>query len=107
MKIRKVIALILLVFVLLSSCITIPSLSASSIIYGDANNDSSVDVKDLIRVKRFLAAQDIPINTEAIDVEGKGAVMLEDLVVLRKLLMGIITYSEYITSVGVWLDGAY
>ena len=62
------------------------------IFYGDANGDGFVDNKDLVRIKKYLAAYDYDTNTssEAVsagaDANGDGFVDNKDLVRLKKYL---------------------
>ena len=56
---------------------------------GDANNDKVVDIRDLIRVKRYLAGTTTDISIEAADFDGDGEVKAADLASLRKYLLGV------------------
>lgn len=67
------------------------SVSAATV-YGDANADSRVDIKDLVRVKKYLADENTPINLEAVDDDENGKIESSDLIKLRKVLLGVETY---------------
>ena len=67
------------------------SVSAATV-YGDANADSRVDVKDLVRVKKYLAYENIPINLEAVDDDESGEIEIPDLIKLKKVLLGAEAY---------------
>lgn len=55
----------------------------------DINGDGQEDIKDLIRLKRFLAETDVTAS-EAADVNCDGQKNSEDMAVLRKILLGIL-----------------
>ncbi len=66
--------------------------SAASIVYGDATGDGIVDGKDLVRLKKYLAAYDYETGTSDVAIEpsadatGDGAVDGKDLVRLKKYI---------------------
>lgn len=60
----------------------------SSALPGDTNDDESVDVLDLVRLRKYLVNSSTPINETNADLDGDGTVALRDLVLLRKLLVG-------------------
>ena len=56
---------------------------------GDPNKDGSVDLKDVVLIRRWLAGGwDAVINEANADVNGDGVVSSKDLVVLRRYLAG-------------------
>lgn len=55
--------------------------------FGDANSDGYIDIRDLVRYKRYLADDRITINTELADVNLDKAITLSDLVLIRKYLI--------------------
>lgn len=56
---------------------------------GDANNDLSIDVIDLVRMKKCLAGMDTIIcNTDSAEIDGDGIFGAGDLVRLRQYLLG-------------------
>lgn len=57
-------------------------------IAGDINGDGVVNGKDLTRLRKYLAGQDVQVNEDALDVNGDGAVNGKDLTRLLKYLAG-------------------
>lgn len=55
---------------------------------GDANDDESIDLKDLVTIKKKLASATAPEIIKAIDVNGDGLFDGNDLVTFRKYLLG-------------------
>ena len=63
--------------------------SAPARIAGDANGDSSVDVRDITAMVRALAGGwNVTVDESAADVSGDGAFTLLDVTVLRRYLAG-------------------
>lgn len=56
---------------------------------GDANDDESIDLRDLITIKKKLASATAPETIKAIDVNGDGLFDGNDLVTFRKYLLGV------------------
>lgn len=57
-------------------------------ILGDTNIDGVVDIKDLVRIKRFLADNTVEISIFA-DISGNGLVLSNDLVYMRALILNL------------------
>ena len=56
---------------------------------GDLNNDSVVNVKDVIWLRKFISGEDVPsLNTSAADVDGNGKNNITDLLLLRRFIVG-------------------
>ncbi len=55
---------------------------------GDVNGDGTVDILDLIRLRKYLAQVNVEINSVNTDLTGDGLVNADDLVRLRKYLVG-------------------
>ena len=64
------------------------SAADSDHIPGDINGDGAVNTKDLTRLIRVLAGDDISRVEEALDVNGDGEINIKDLVRLMKYLSG-------------------
>lgn len=63
---------------------------------GDVNGDGSVDIRDLVRFKRYEAKDDVEFFAEAADINGDAEITSQDIASLRKVLLGIeIETSEY------------
>lgn len=59
-------------------------------IQGDANNDKAVDIRDLVRVKKYLSnTADAAFNYKAANINLDNKVDARDLAALRKILLGI------------------
>ena len=57
--------------------------------YGDANGDGSVNMKDVLILRKFLAGMDVTLVDEAADVTIDGDVNMKDVLLLRKFLANI------------------
>ena len=56
---------------------------------GDVNNDGSLDLKDIVIMRRALAGGwDLRIDGEAADVNKDGSFDLKDVVLLRRYIAG-------------------
>lgn len=55
---------------------------------GDANNDGTVNNKDLTRLFQYLSSYDVPVNEAALDLNGDGSVNNKDLTRLFQYLSG-------------------
>ena len=63
--------------------------AAQEIHYGDVNDDGSVDLKDVVMMRRALAGGwELSINEAAADVNKDGSFDLKDVVILRRYLAG-------------------
>lgn len=60
---------------------------ALKIIPGDINGDGEVDVRDLVRIKKYFAKATTDIVVENSDLDGNGSVENADMVILRKGLI--------------------
>ncbi len=58
-------------------------------VLGDANNDGICDVRDLVRAKKVITGQNAFINIPMMTFDLEGDIKAENLVYLRKLLLGI------------------
>ena len=53
---------------------------------GDANGDLSVDMKDVLLLRQFIAGLNVSVLPEAVDVNGDQSVDMKDVLALRKLI---------------------
>ena len=65
------------------------SVTVTSRIPGDVNDDGEVDIFDCVRLKKYLAGFNVTINASNADVNGDGEVDIFDCVRLKKYLAGM------------------
>ena len=66
-----------------------PEHTASNLpVWGDANGDGAVNMKDVLALRKYLAGLDVSL-TEAADCNGDGAVNMKDVLSLRRFLAGL------------------
>ena len=70
---------------------------------GDCNSDESINIIDLVRMKKYLAGITEDINM-ASDINGDGKIDTEDLTMMRKNLLG--TLNTFTTGGSSW-SGIY
>lgn len=77
----------------LSNChMRIDNITATPVIpleAGDVNGDGAVDIKDLVRFKRYEAKEDVEFFSEVADLNADGEITSQDIAALRKVLLGI------------------
>ena len=59
------------------------------VFYGDANRDGERDMKDVLRLRRFIARLEDIIDEEAADVNRDGQVNMKDVLVARRCIAGL------------------
>ena len=59
--------------------------------YGDANSDGSVDIKDILILRKFISGADVEIDMNLADVDGDGAVGFRDILYIRRYIAGVIS----------------
>ena len=61
----------------------------SRISMGDVNGDGTINLKDAVMIRRYIAGNwDIDINESIADVNGDGAINLKDVVMIRRYIAG-------------------
>jgi len=62
------------------------------IMYGDVNNDTEINLADLVMLRRYFAGviNESGINLEAANVNGDGELNLADLVLFRRYFAGVV-----------------
>lgn len=68
---------------------------AAPLALGDVNGDGNIDIKDLVRFKRYEAEVDVEFFSEAADLNDDGEVNSQDVTVLRKALLGVEAEASY------------
>ncbi|MCR5817383.1 MAG: RICIN domain-containing protein [Ruminococcus sp.] len=53
---------------------------------GDVTNDGTVDIRDVTRLKQYLAKWNVPITADNADVDGQAGVTVKDLTLLKQYL---------------------
>lgn len=61
--------------------------SSADIIPGDVNGDNTVDIRDLVRIKRYLADSSVEIVYKNADIDGKDGIIAYDMAQLRIMLL--------------------
>lgn len=78
---------LIIVSVLLISSLALPVSAAFTM--GDANKDSSVNILDLVCLKKHIANSEYSVNEVAVDYNGDEALNSSDLTSLVNQLLGI------------------
>ena len=88
---KKVWSVLLVCFMLISLFGMTPFAenATTSVLNGDANDDGSVNMKDVLVMRQFLAGIDVTINEVAADINGNGRVGMADILSIRKHIAGI------------------
>lgn len=61
------------------------------LVYGDADGDNDVTMKDVLAMRKLIANMEVEINEEAADVDGDGDVTMKDVLLVRKYIAKMIT----------------
>ena len=77
---------------------------ASQTLYGDANGDGSVNAKDVLLLRRWIAGLDADIDEDFADVNGDGDVTIVDVLLIRKSLAGLISIGQYHVTESILAD---
>ena len=56
---------------------------------GDANDDGSVDMKDVLLVRKYIAGMVDSIDKTAADFNGDGEVNMKDVLLIRRFIAGL------------------
>ena len=96
---KKLLALILVIMTALSALVIPTSVSASinahGYLPGDANDDSSITMSDILIVRKYIAGivDKKDLNFLAADVSADSSITISDVLLLRKYIAGIIDES--------------
>ena len=69
-------------------CVDEVTISSTDPLYGDADGNNAIDIRDLVRVKRYSAGVTAEINEKRADLNFDGAIDSADLTLLRRQLIG-------------------
>ncbi len=69
---------------------TSPSESTKTPLYGDANDDGAVNMKDVLLMRKYMAEMPVTVCFENADVDVSGTVNMKDVLAVRKFLAEII-----------------
>ena len=91
MKLWRMILVCAMVLTLIATP-TLASLSiqGSSVLYGDVNGDGSVDMKDVLVLRKYIAGMSGEIDRVAADVNGDGSIDMKDVLMTRKYIAKLI-----------------
>ena len=67
-----------------------PTDAPKDIIYGDANGDGTVNMKDVLMIRKYIAELPVDIALDAADANGDGVVNMKDVLIVRKYIAGLI-----------------
>lgn len=104
-KVLSTVLLIVMVFAVSLPC-------SAAVVYrrrefyvlGDANGDGTMDIRDLVRVKRYIADNSVEIVNVAADIDGDGKVNANDLTCYVK---GFLNSDETFTTGGNYWSEIY
>ncbi len=57
---------------------------------GDLNNDSFIDMKDVLMIRKYIAKIDVECNEQNADVNGDDFIDMKDVLLLRKFVAGVV-----------------
>lgn len=102
---RNLCAYILIGVMIVGSISPISARAASSSTAGDVNSDGVVDVKDLIRLKRYCESENVSVNMSEADWNGDAVIDSNDVARLRAWLVNPSTQNEPIGLPNIFSSG--
>ena len=89
---KKTLSIIVMLAMLLSAFTFLGSLTnvAAATTLGDINGDGSINAKDSLALKKYIASANVTIVTAAADLDGDGSINAKDLKLLKEYLAGAI-----------------
>lgn len=66
------------------------NVSSEPTVQGDVNGDQSLDMKDVLMVRKFIAGMNGEINESAADLNRDGSVDMKDVLMMRKIIAGLL-----------------
>ena len=73
---------------------TTTTTAAKEILYGDANNDGMVNMKDVLAMRKYVADLPVELDFDAADTNGDGAVNMKDILTVRKYIADLIDFID-------------
>ena len=74
------------------SGITDPSQSEKTPLYGDANDDGAVNMKDVLLMRKYVAELPVTVNMTNADVDVSGALNMKDILSVRKFIAELVDH---------------
>ena len=89
---KKLLSVLLAIMVIVSSLLVVVTMASATevTLYGDANNDGAINMKDVLIMRKYIADMPTEINLELADANGDGTVNMKDVLMLRKYLANLI-----------------
>ena len=94
---RSIISIILvfsIIFSFCTFCLNVQAAESTTDIVGDVNNDSKINLLDLVAMRKYLAKWNVTINETNADLNFDKNVNLFDVIIMRKGLVGIISFED-------------
>ena len=91
---KKLLSIVLAMAMMLS----LTGLVVGAAATGDANGDSSVDMKDVLLVRKFIAQMPVTIHETEADVDGDGSVTMKDVLRIRLIIVKDATADPSVVS---------
>ena len=88
---RKWLCGLLTVALLVTSALASISIHAVAAIYGDADGDGSVTMKDVLLLRKHIAGLSATVDSVAADVNGDNSIDMKDVLLMRKFIAGLIS----------------
>ena len=71
---------------------TEPSVSEKTPLYGDANDDGAVNMKDVLLMRKYVAELPVTVNMTNADVDVSGALNMKDILSVRKFIAELVDH---------------
>ena len=75
--------------VLLCAVAALPASATAKPRFGDANNDGSVNMKDILVLRSHLAGTAVELNAVYADADASGSINMKDVLLVRKFVAGL------------------
>ena len=98
---KRIIAFVLCICL---ACLAVPQVSAAKYTLADVNGDGSINVKDVLALRKSIAGLDVYIIEGAADINGDSELSISDVMLLRRHIAGIITIESFPITDAVFSD---